>query len=69
MKGVKSAYVTGENSPEMLKGVVKGDYDLVFFTPELLITSHRWRKVLCSDVYQQRLKAFVFDEAHCVKKW
>ena len=39
MKGLKSAYVTGESSPEMLKGVVKGDYDLVFFTPELLITS------------------------------
>ena len=53
----------------MKQGVHKGMYRLVFFTPELLITNRRWRKVLSSDVYNDRLKAFVVDEAHCVKKW
>ena len=42
---------------------------MVFFTPELLITSKRWRKVLSSDIYNTCLKAFVIDEAHYVKKW
>lgn len=53
----------------MKQGVHEGRYRLVFFTPELLITSTRWRKVLTSEIYSARLKAFVIDEAHCVKKW
>ena len=66
---MKVAYVTQESSQEMLRGVAVGDYELVFFTPELLIESHRWRKVMCSDVYTERLKGFVIDEVHCIKKW
>ena len=42
---------------------------LVFFTPEMIITNKRWRKMIAGDVYNERLKAFVVDEAHCVKKW
>ena len=41
----------------------------MFFTPELLIENKKWRKVLMSDVYTTRLKAFVVDEAHTVSKW
>ena len=46
-----------------------GVYQLVFFTPELLVTKTRWQELLKSDVYSSRIKAFVVDEAHCVKKW
>ena len=34
---------------------------------EMIITNKRWRKVIEGDVYTERLKAFVIDEAHCVK--
>ena len=40
----------------------------MFFTPEVIIGTRRWRKMLEGDVYAERLKAFVIDEAHCVKK-
>ena len=53
----------------MRKGVSQGNYQLVYITPELLIEKTRWRKLLSSSVYEDRLKGFVIDEAHCVKKW
>lgn len=67
--GVLSACVMGETDEGVKQGIHGGRYDVVFFTPELLITSSRWRRVLTSDIYTKRLKALVIDEAHCVKKW
>ena len=46
-----------------------GHYQLVYFTPEILINNKKWRKMFETDVYQERLKGFIVDEAHCVKKW
>ena len=54
---------------EMKDGVLKGHYQLVYITPELLLESGMWRKMLTGDVYKKRLVAFVVDEAHTVKKW
>ncbi len=62
--------MTGEDhNVEMRRGVDVGRYDLVFFTPELLIDNKRWRRVLSSATYTQRLRGFVVDEAQCVAKW
>ena len=47
----------------------EGEYQLVYITPELLITSSVWRKMLIGEVYSERLRAFIVDEAHTVKKW
>ena len=49
--------------------VYEGNYQLVFTSPEALLTNETWRGMLHSSVYQERLVAFVVDEAHCVKKW
>ncbi len=46
-----------------------GHYQLVFFTPELIIDTKKWRKMLSSTIYSERLRGFVVDEAHCVAKW
>ena len=54
---------------QFLIEVSQGNFQLVFFTPEMLIGSKRWRNMLTGDLYSKRLKAFVIDEAHCVKKW
>ena len=72
------AAVNSSTTPEMKAGVLKGEYGLVFFTPELLL-ERRWRDVLhsneemegrlASKPYDQRVRAFVVDEAHTVKKW
>ena len=62
------AAVNSSTTPEMKAGVLKGGYGLVFFTPELLL-ERRWRDVLHSKPYDQRVRAFVVVEAHTVKKW
>ena len=68
-RGLAVAYVTGESgNEEMKQSVCIGAYQLVFFTPELLIENKRWRKVLMNDVYATCLKALVVDEAHTVRK-
>ena len=55
--------MTGEVTDRtILDGVAWG------LTPNMLITNKRWRRVIESDAYAERLKAFVIDEAHCVKK-
>ena len=53
----------------MKEGVKLGHYQLVYFTPELLLDNKHWRRLLCSELYTNLLKGFVVDEAHCVKKW
>lgn len=67
-KGI-SSHITGESTEEMKDGVRKGEYQLVYITPELLICNAGWRKMLVGEGYAERLQAFVVDEAHTVKKW
>lgn len=40
------------------------NYQLVFICPEVLLTNETWRDKLHSPVYQEKLVAFVVDEAH-----
>ena len=57
--------VSGEvTDKSVLDEVSQGNFQLVFFTLEMLIGSKRWRNMLTGDLYSERLKAFVIDEAH-----
>ena len=49
--------------------VKEGQVQLMYISPESLLTNHLWRELLRSDVYRENLVAFVVDEAHCVKQW
>ena len=59
----------GDTSEKMKEGATRGEYQLLYITPELLIGRSEWRKLLLGDVYRNRLVAFVVNEAHTVKKW
>ena len=54
---------------EMRSGIVSCKYQLIYFTPESLLLDKKWRNMLKGLVYEERLKALVFDEAHCIKNW
>lgn len=62
------ASINSNSTSAVKAGVIKAEYSLVFITPELLLAS-KWREILHSTNYTRRVKAFVVDEAHTVKKW
>lgn len=70
-KGLSCCGVYGgpSSDQELFSNVASGKYQLVFFTPEVLLNNRRWREVISNDTYTRRLKALVIDEAHCIKKW
>lgn len=49
--------------------VCGGKFQLVYLSPEALLTNATWRDMLLSPMYQSNLVALIVDEAHCVKKW
>ena len=67
-KGVRAVHVTKEDEETML-AVMAGNYQLIYISPETLLTDRQWRHVIESPLFQKNLVAFVVDEAHCIKKW
>jgi len=49
--------------------VINGVVQLVYISPESLLNNKRYRQMLLSRPYQEKMIAFVVDEAHCVKTW
>ena len=52
-----------------MEDIKDGKFQVLFFSPECLLTELDWRDVLHSSVFREQLVAFVVDEAHCVKQW
>ena len=67
-RSVKAIYV-GDADDSTVEKITQGEYEILFFSPENLLTNVDWRDVLQSPIFQERLVAFVVDEAHCVKDW
>ena len=68
-KGMKAGCITRESSSVEKAEVVKGNLQLVYFSPESLLLGYRWRELLQTEPYASNVVAFVIDEAHCVMKW
>ena len=63
-RGVSAAMVTSESDAEsesMKSGVVDGRYQLVFISPEQLISREKFRCMCQNEVYTERLVALVRD--------
>ena len=67
-RGVRAVY-PGMADEELAESVCSGSFQLVYLSPESLLTDGRWRDMLQNPIYQERLVGLVVDEAHCVKKW
>ena len=49
--------------------VEKGEYSLVYGSPEAWLTNERWRAMLSNGVYSKKLCAVAVDEAHVLRQW
>lgn len=65
--GFRATYI-GKDHSEM-ENIKRGLYDFVFGSPEILVGDVTWREVLKTQVYQEKLKLIVVDEAHTVLQW
>ena len=68
-KQVSTVDVTSGMEEKVEEAILRGQYNIVYLSPEQLLTRGKWREMLHSEVYQNNLVGFVVDEAHCVKKW
>ena len=67
-KGIKAIHVSMHDEESVLSAMA-GDYELIYISPESLLTDKQWRHHLAGPFIQKNLVAFVIDEAHCIKKW
>ena len=68
--GIKATFIGDDQKDDEIKRKVEaGCYQLVYGSPEAFLASSRWRKVLSSDVYLDRVCLIAVDEAHCIQHW
>ena len=65
-KGLNAVVASDQCAQDL---VLSGNVQLLYISPETLLTNREWRDVLESPLVQENLVALVVDEAHCVKKW
>jgi len=69
-KGLRVEFVgEAQEDDDAIARVLNGDIQLVYIHPESLLLNRRYRGMLTTVPYQERLKALIVDEAHCVKLW
>ena len=62
MKGVSAISIcSGEDIEHNRKEVLKGSYEIVYFTPEALMLSSQWIRMLSIALYMRKLKAEGFS--------
>ena len=68
--GVSAAFIGDDQKSEAIKKQVeRGECQLVYGSHEVFLSCKRWREMLTSDVYKERLRLVAVDEAHCISQW
>lgn len=66
--GLKAANISSLEDDERTL-VERGEYSLVYGSPEAWLKNERWRVMLTNSVYSKKLCAIAVDEAHVVRQW
>ena len=65
--GISATYI-GKDMDDNA-GILRGDFSYVYASPEQVVSNKRWRDMLRSDIYRQKLVCIVFDEVHTAVSW
>jgi ATP-dependent DNA helicase RecQ len=69
--GLRAACLCGESemSQLMANEIRQARYQVLYVSPEYILTKRSWRDMLLDGCYQRKLVGLIVDEAHCVKSW
>ena len=67
--GISAVALNDITSDSVKEKVLKGDFSVVFGSPELWLGDDRWRKMVGGDIYKNAVRAVAVDEAHIVCHW
>ena len=66
--GLSAVNISSDSEPDRSK-IEKGEYSVVYGSPEAWLMNERWRCMLSNDVYSRKLCAIAVDEAHVIRQW
>ena len=70
MKGIKAEFVgEAQTDQAAISRLMKGELQLLYISPENILNSRRYRSMLLSPRYAEKLVVLVIDEAHCIMTW
>lgn len=65
--GITAEFVgDGQKDEDAKKMVEQGKCQTVYGSPEAFLSSKRFRAMLNSEIYKERLRLVAIDEAHCI---
>ena len=68
--GISAEYVgEAQKNPIAWRAVVNGEVQLVYISPENILSNPQYCHMLRSVTYKEGLVGVVIDEAHCVRTW
>ena len=68
-KGIIVEFVGEAQEDKVVFKVLEGKLQLFLISPENLLSNPKYRSMLLTSTYKNKLVALAIDEAHCVKTW
>ena len=67
--GLNAAAIFKDQDECVLKDIEEGIKNVVFVSPESMIATERWRKLMSSETFSMNCIGIAVDEAHCISTW
>jgi superfamily II DNA helicase RecQ len=68
-RGMSAECVGGYCSPALAEKITDGKVQLIYMSPETVLSCLTWREVFRNCHFQENLVCLAVDEAHLIDKW